>query len=142
LRALLDVNVLLALLDRAHVHHLRAKKWFTGQAPSGWASCPLTQNGFIRVISQPRYPKPITARQAMDLLDSATSTSLHEFWPADQTLLDDSKLERNLVHGPSQVADLYLLLLAVSRNGLLATFDQSIPRRAVCGAAAHHLVVV
>lgn len=142
MRALLDVNVLLALLDRAHVHHLRAKKWFIGQAPSGWASCPLTQNGFIRVISQPKYPKSISTVQAMNLLYSTTSNPLHEFWPADQTLLDDSRLDKNLVHGPGQVADLYLLLLAVSRNGFLATFDHSIPRSAVCGAKACHLVVV
>ena len=136
------MNVLLALMDRAHVHHLRAKNWFLGQAPSGWASCPVTQNGFVRVISQPKYPKPVSTGQAMNLLSSATSHPLHEFWPADQTLLDDTRLDRNLVHGPGQLTDLYLLLLAVSRKGFLATFDQSIPRSAVCGAEAHHLVVV
>jgi predicted nucleic acid-binding protein len=51
MRALLDVNVLLALLDQAHVHHARARKWFLARALDGWASCPLTQNGFVRIIS-------------------------------------------------------------------------------------------
>ena len=142
MRALLDVNVLLALLDRAHVHHLRAKQWFLRQAPSGWASCPITQNGFVRVISQPKYPKPITTRQAIDLLESTTCNPLHEFWAADLTLLDPAKLDRRLVHGPGQLTDLYLLLLATSKNGCLATFDQTIPRAAVPGAETKHLVII
>jgi toxin-antitoxin system PIN domain toxin len=142
MRALLDVNVLLALLDRAHVHHHRAKKWFVKQAPKGWASCPLTQNGFVRVISQPKYPKPITTSAAIDLLQAAASTEIHEFWSADLSLLDASVFVRGFVHGPGQLTDLYLLALAVSNAGCLATFDQSISLTAVCGARASHLVLV
>ncbi|MCE7874849.1 PIN domain-containing protein [bacterium CPR1] len=142
MRALLDVNVLVALLDRAHVHHHRARSWFLGQAQSGWASCPLTQNGFVRVLSQPKYPKPISTSQAIELLESAAATDLHEFWPADVSLLDESSIHRNRVHGPKQLTDLYLLSLAVSRAGFLATFDQSIPLSAVPRAEAHHLVVI
>jgi len=142
MRALLDVNVLLALLDRAHVHHPRARQWLTHQAPLGWASCPITQNGFVRVISQPRYPKPITTHAAIALLETATATELHEFWPADVTLLDPSALDRTRVHGPAQLTDLYLLMLAVSRGGRLATFDEAIPWSAVAGAAPANLVVI
>jgi toxin-antitoxin system PIN domain toxin len=142
MRALLDVNVLLALFDRAHVHHVRAREWFTSRAKDGWASCPLTQNGFVRIISQPRYPQPITTPEAIALLQAATATNLHEFWPADITLLDEAILDRTRVHGPRQLTDLYLLALAVRRGGCLATFDDAIPRSAVPGAGPHHVVLV
>lgn len=78
MRALLDVNVLLALLDRDHVDHERARAWITGQIERGWASCAITQNGFVRVISQPRYPSPISVAHAIDLLARATHTRYHE----------------------------------------------------------------
>src|SRR5690242_2072517 len=123
MRALLDVNVLLALLDRAHVHHARARQWFQSQAAAGWASCPLTQNGFVRIISQPAYPQPISTADAISLLHAATSTNLHAFWAADISLLDPAVLDRSRVHGPRQLTDLYLLALAVQRGGCLATFD-------------------
>lgn len=142
MRALLDVNVLLALLDRAHVHHVRAREWFSSRVGHGWASCPLTQNGFVRIISQPRYPQPITTARAIALLQGAASTNLHEFWPADITLLDRSILDSSRVHGPRQLTDLYLLALAVKRGGCLATFDDAIPLSAVPGADRHHLVLV
>src|SRR4051794_39411311 len=122
MRALLDVNLLLALFDQAHVHHGRARQWFSLHADQGWASCPLTENGFVRVISQPRYPKPVTSAEAIALLHAATATELHEFWPADITLLDASVVDRSRVHGPRQLTDLYLLALAVEKGGCLATF--------------------
>lgn len=142
MRALLDVNVLLALMDQAHVHHLRAKGWFLEQAPLGWASCPLTQNGFIRVISQPRYPKPIGTSAAIKLLSDATGTEYHEFWPADLSLLDTTKLDHSLVHGPSQLTDLYLLAVAVHKGGCLATLDTTIPWQAVRGATSERVLLI
>jgi toxin-antitoxin system PIN domain toxin len=142
MRALLDVNVLLALLDRAHVHHVRAREWFSSRVVHGWASCPLTQNGFVRIISQPRYPQPITTAGAIDVLHDAVSTNLHDFLPADITVLDERVLDRSRVHGPRQLTDLYLLALAVSRGGCLATFDDAIPLTAVHGAGRRHLVIV
>jgi uncharacterized protein len=141
MRALLDVNVLLALFDQAHIHHSRARHWFSSRAGEGWASCPLTQNGFIRIISQPRYPQPITTTRAFGLLDAATATDLHEFWPADITLLDRSVVDRSRIHGPRQLTDLYLLALAVNKGGCLATFDDAIALSAVPGADPAHLVV-
>src|SRR5436309_14418006 len=109
MRALLDVNVLLALLDRAHVHHQRARQWFVTHADAGWASCPFTQNGFVRIISQPSYPQPITISAAIALLHAAASTNLHAFWPADVSLLDEAVVDRSRVHGSRQLTDLYLL---------------------------------
>ena len=67
-RALLDVNVLLALLDGDHVDHGRARDWLTAEISSGWASCAITENGFVRVITQPRYPSPISPAEAIDRL--------------------------------------------------------------------------
>ncbi len=142
MRALLDVNVLLALLDSAHVFHQRARDWLVANAPSGWASCPITENGFVRVISQPGYPKPIKTSQAIALLKSATGTPLHEFWPADVSLLQPSVLDASRVHGPRQLTDLYLLALAVAHGGRLATFDGAIAVSAARGATAHHIVII
>jgi uncharacterized protein len=142
MRALLDVNVLLALFDTNHVHHARARDWLLVRSEAGWASCPLTQNGFVRVISQPRYPEPIGTSEAIALLEAATSTNAHEFWPADITLLDSGTVDRTRVHGPRQLTDLYLLALAVKRGGCLATFDEGIPISSVPGAQPEHLVVL
>lgn len=141
-RALLDVNVLLALFDQAHVHHQRARKWFSDRVSHGWASCPITQNGFVRIISQPRYPQSITPREAIELLDGAASTLHHEFWPDAITVLDQSSVDRSQLHGHRQLTDFYLLALAVSREGCLATFDRDIPLSAVPGAQSHHLVLL
>ncbi len=142
MRALLDINLLLALLDQAHVHHERARAWFEGQIGEGWASCPLTQNGFVRIISQPRHPEHLSTSEALELLTAAASTHYHEFWPASVSLLDEESLDRTRVHGPKQLTDLYLLSLAVSQGGRLATFDRSIPLSAVPGASEQNLVVV
>jgi hypothetical protein len=76
------------------------------------------------------------------LLEAATSTNLHEFWPADLTILDPAVVDRMRVHGPRQLTDLYLLALAASRSGCLATFDTAIPLSAVPGADPQHLVLV
>src|SRR3712207_1203935 len=82
-RLLLDINVLLALLDSDHVDHVRAHEWLDEEIAYGWASCPITQNGFVRVISQPRYPSPISPAQAIELLDRACASSHHAQWPCD-----------------------------------------------------------
>jgi toxin-antitoxin system PIN domain toxin len=142
MRSLLDVNVLLALLDQAHVHHLAAKDWFVAHADLGWASCPLTQNGFVRIISQPKYPRPITALRAVNLLAAAAATPLHEFWADDVTILNPAIINPSHVHGPRQLTDVYLLALAVRCGGALVTFDESIPLSAVPGATADHLIVI
>ena len=90
-RALLDINVLLALLDSDHIEHARAGAWIDAEIGSGWASCAITQNGFVRVISQPRYPSPVSPAEAIDLLDQACAEPHHVFWPCDVSLLDATR---------------------------------------------------
>ena len=141
-RALLDVNVLLALLDADHVDHLRARWWLEAEIDDGWASCAITQNGFVRIVSQPRYPSPISPAQALDLLGHACATPHHKFWPCAVSLLDTNTVDRERIHGPRQVTDAYLLALAVQHEGRFVTFDRSIVRSAVPRAATDHLVVL
>ncbi len=126
MRALLDVNVLVALLDADHVHHSAASDWLREHGEPGWASCPITQNGFLRVVSQPRYPSPIAPRHAAELLRRATATPHHAFWVDDLSLLDVRTFDLEKVHGPRQLTDTYLLGLALRNEGRFVTFDRSI----------------
>jgi toxin-antitoxin system PIN domain toxin len=141
-RALLDINVLVALLDADHVHHLAARSWFVREIDRGWASCAITQNGVIRVMSLPRYPNPVTTAEAADRLHSATSDSHHAYWPCSISLLDGGIVDRSYLHGPRQITDVYLLALAVANDGCFVTFDDAIPVAAVPSARGDHLVVL
>lgn len=140
--ALLDVNVLLALLDSDHVDHVRAQEWAEVNLAAGWASCTLTENGFVRIISTPRYPHAISTSAAIELLVAAATTDLHTRWPSEVSLLDASVVDRSRLHGPGQVTDAYLLALAVHHGGRLVTFDRRISLGAVRGAGEEHLVLV
>jgi len=139
MRSLLDVNVLIALLDSDHSLHGPALHWFAEHARHGWASCPITQNGCIRIMSHPGYPNAPPVQVIVERLADATASPLHEFWPDDISILDAAVMDAGRVHGPRQVTDLYLLALAVRRGGRLVTFDQSIASAAVRGADARHL---
>lgn len=140
--ALLDVNVLIALHDAQHVHHRDAQSWFLAHADAGWASCPLTQNGFVRVISQPAYPNALTVGAAARLLRLSCAASVHRFWPDDLSVLDDGKVDLGRVHGHRQLTDVYLLALAVAHGGRFVTFDGRVPLAAVRGAERRHLVAM
>lgn len=142
MRALLDVNVLVALLDADHADHRRARAWLETEIGAGWASCAITQNGFVRVVSQPRYPSPVPVAAAIDRLARATRAEHHAFWPCDVSLLDAGRLDRARLHGPRQVTDAYLLALAVAHGGRLVTFDGAIPLAAVASAGVGHLVIL
>lgn len=142
MRALLDINVLLALFDADHVDHERAREWIRAEISHGWASCAITQNGFVRILSQPRYPSPVPPSVAIDRLTRATGSPHHEFWPCSISLLDDEVVDRSRLHSARQVTDAYLLALAVALGGRLATFDRSVPMSAVAGADESHLVVI
>ncbi len=142
MRALLDINVLLALFDSDHVDHTRTRDWLAAEIGHGWASCAITQNGFMRVISQPRYPSPIPVAQAMMRLTGATQSEHHEFWPCELSLLDQGVVDPTRVHGPRQVTDVYLLALALAHGGRFVTFDRTIPLEAVAGADIANLVVL
>lgn len=141
-RALLDINVLLALFDTDHVDHRRASDWLDAEIESGWASCPITQNGFVRIVSQPRYPSPVPPAHAAGLLEQACSTEHHEFWPCDVTILDKALIDRSRVHGPRQVTDAYLLALATKHGGRFVTFDRSVALSAVPAATPENLTVL
>lgn len=141
-RALLDINVLLALLDSDHVDHRRAHEWLEAAIEHGWASCPITQNGFVRVISQPRYPSPISPAEAMGILSRACDAGPHEFWSCDISLLDAKLVDRSRLHGPRQVTDAYLLALATVHDGRFVTFDASLSIATVKGAGEEHLSVL
>ena len=142
MRALLDVNVLIALLDRDHSMHAQALRWFAARATDGWASCPITQNGCVRIMSHPNYPNPLKVAAIMERLAEAIATAEHEFWPDDVSLLDSRVADRNRIHGPRQVTDLYLLALAVRQGGCFVSFDPSIPRTAIRGAERKHLIAL
>ena len=140
-RALLDINVLLALLDQDHTEHLRARAWMSREIAGGWASCAITQNGFVRIVSQAGYPNSVSPRVAMDVLEVATSTEHHEFWDCSLSILG-SAVDRSMIHGPRQVTDVYLLALAAEREGRFVTFDRAIPLSSVTSATAQNLTVL
>jgi hypothetical protein len=142
MRALLDVNVLLALLDMDHVDHQRARAWLGAEIEHGWASCAITENGFVRIISQARYPSPVTPTEAMHRLAGATATEHHRYWTCSVSLLDERVIDRSQLHGPRQVTDAYLLALAVANEGRFVTFDRAIALAAVHGAKDAHLVLI
>lgn len=142
MRALLDINVLIALLDQDHSMHSQASRWFAAAAARGWASCPITQNGCVRIMSHPSYPNPLKVGAVMERLGEAIATARHEFWADDVSLLDSRIADPTRIHGPRQVTDLYLLALAVRRRGCFVSFDSSIPRAAIQGAEKKHLVTL
>lgn len=142
MRALLDVNVLIALHDRDHALHERAAQWFEAHVSSGWASCPLTQNGCLRIMSQPGYGQPQPLPTLIAMLRHSVDTPFHAFWNDDISLLDQGRFQRAHMHSPRQLTDLYLLALAVKNGGRFVTFDLRIPASAVHGAAEQHLVAL
>jgi hypothetical protein len=142
MRALLDVNVLIALLDSAHVHHARARAWLERNLGEGWASCPITQNGCIRIMSQPAYPNPKPAAAVAQRLGEAVVQQWHEFWADDVSLLEPGKADWSAILGSRQVTDAYLLALAVRHEGRFVSFDGGIDIRAVPAAHAASLVVL
>ncbi len=141
-RALLDVNVLIALHDAQHVHHRLASEWFVANVAAGWASCPLTENGCIRVMSQPGYANPVSIGAALGLLKRSCAASVHAFWPDDLSVLDETRLLHAHLHGHRQLTDVYLLALAVRHGGRFVTFDARVPVSAVHGAAKRHLLAL
>ncbi len=142
MRVLLDINVLLALLDSDHLDHAMARTWLDSEIHHGWASCALTQNGFVRIISQPRYPSAIPPTEAIRRLRQATRTQHHAFWDCSVSLLDERAIDPTRLHGPRNVTDAYLLALATANGGRFVTFDRTVPREAAHGARLERLVVL
>jgi toxin-antitoxin system PIN domain toxin len=142
MRALLDVSCLLALLDEDHSSHSGALLWWQSNRQAGWATCPLTQHGFVRISSQGSYPNRQPLVIAIEQLKRIMILPDHEFWPDDISIADEQIFDRNHILGPNQTTDVYLLALAVKHGGRLVTFDRGVPFKAVRGADAGNLVVL
>ena len=141
-RALLDVNVLVALLDAGHLHHATATRWLAAHAKSGWASCPLTQNGCLRILSLGSYPNAQPTAVVADRLGRAMARGHHAFWADSISLLEAGVLRWDRVLTSRQITDTYLLALAAAQGGRLVTFDRSISTEAVPAASKKHLVTL
>lgn len=139
---LLDVNLLLALSDPMHVHHEPAHRWFAAIGSASWATCPITENAFVRIASQPSYPnRPGDVGVVLDILRRWCEADGHHFWPDDASIRDLILPGAVVVH--QQLTDVYLLGLAGGRGGKLATLDQRIPAEVIAGGpAALELIAV
>ena len=141
--ALLDVNVLIALFDPAHPNHDEAHEWFGRHERYGWATSTVTINGCVRVLSNPAYPT-VRARpgEVVAHLRQICRSEHHQFWSDSTTLLDAAAIRPELIGSHHQITDICLLALACRNEGRLATFDRSIPIKAVVGAKPEHLLVL
>lgn len=140
MRALLDVNVWVALFDDAHLFSAHANA-FIATTGVKIATCPLVETGVIRVMNLPGYGRrgAVGLLAVRDRLRQACNELDHEFWPDDVSLRDDAAIDFSRVHGHQQVSDVCLLALAVKHKGCLTTFDRGIALSAVVGAQPRHL---
>ena len=137
------MNVLVALFDPDHIHHELAHDWFTDHRSGGWATCAMTENGFVRVLSSPRYSA--TIRRPLDLVDSLRAfcgSGHHVFWTDAVSIRDKTLFNPSLVRGPGQITDVYLLGLSRKMGGSLTTFDRTIPLAGVVGAVRENLTII
>jgi toxin-antitoxin system PIN domain toxin len=124
---LLDVNVLVALLWRTHEGHEKAQTWFVQASKAGWATCPFTQAGCVRILSNPAFSRNAASPlQALKLLSVNLNHPSHIFWPDDLPFADAVAPMERLLVGHKQVTDAYLLGLAIRRKAKLVSLDRSI----------------
>jgi toxin-antitoxin system PIN domain toxin len=141
--ALLDVNLLVALFDPDHVHHELAHDWFADNRAGGWATCAVTENGFLRVLGNPAYGSPVRGvAAALEHLKRFCASGHHEFWADAVSLTDAALFKPSFVRGHRQITDVYLLGLACRKAGRLVTFDRSISLQSVAGAGRGVLEVI
>ena len=141
--SLLDVNVLIALFDPDHVHHEIAHDWFAESRRTGWATCPLTEAGLVRVLTNTRFRvEALSMTEVVERLRAFRSSGHHEWWDRGVSLTDTSIFRASAIRGHRQVTDLYLAGLAHTKGGKLATFDRSIPLAGIVGARAGLLEVI
>ena len=142
MRALFDVSVLIALFQPDHIHHQRTHIWWELNQQFGWASCPISENGFVRIISQPKYPLPQTVSTAIKILTSAKRHTNHQFWSDDLSLLDERVFDSSAFTQHGQVTDSYLLALAIHNGGKLITIDQNIKTTPALKFTRDHLQIL
>lgn len=125
--ALLDLNLLIALAWPSHIHHRVAHGWFTRRSRNGWATCPFTQTGFVRISSNPSIiHEAVTPLEALDVLRRICALKYHRFWDANIDLSRTPLVATSLLIGHRQVTDAYLIEIAIRKGGKLATLDQSL----------------
>lgn len=144
MRSLLDINVVITLLDPDHDFHHRAHRWWKENRTAGWASCPLTENGVVRIMSNPSYNprRSLTPEAIIAVLRSFAAATDHEFWADSVSLLDNAVVDPTAIFGPRQITDIYLLALASAHEARFATFDESIHLGAVRSASPVTLVTI
>ncbi len=141
--AVLDVNVLIALFDPAHLNHDEAHDWFGRHERYGWATSTITINGCVRILSNPGYPT-VRARpeEVAAHLRQLCRSRHHQFWSDSTSLLDADAIRPEMIGSHQKITDVCLLALACSRQGRLVTFDRAIPLKAVVGATQDQLLVL
>jgi len=141
--SLLDVNVLVALFFPDHVHHDLAHDWFADHRHLGWATCPLTENGLVRVAcQQPSDDVLVRPADVIGHMDRFCRDKHHRAWTDAVSLTDTTLFAPQFIRGPQQLTDVYLLGLAKKMGGCLATFDRTIPVKAVRGATKDTLHII
>lgn len=134
---LLDINVLLALADPDHEHHGKAQSFFLANHQLGWATCPLTENGFVRILGHSNYPRgPRNTDDACIVLKQLCAQPGHRFWPDDLSLRSALNLPVS-----KHLTDHYLLTLAMHRQGRLVTLDRHIQAERIPGGPAAYMVI-
>lgn len=138
---LLDANVLIALIDQDHVHHDYAQSWFEETVTEGWATCPITENAFLRIAGRASYQLIGGPAEMAGILKQVRARAGHIFWPDSLSLLASPLVDPTRLTSHSQVTDTYLLALATHNGGRLATFDRRLLTHAVIGGgSALHLI--
>ncbi len=131
-RYLLDVNVLIALVDPAHVQHEEAHAWFSRVGKNAFATCPITENGLLRIVGHPKYPNsPGPPNTVVAALAAMRGMEGHAFWANSISLVDCAFVDPALLSSHSRVTDSYLLALARANKGRLATMDIKLATDAV-----------
>jgi toxin-antitoxin system PIN domain toxin len=131
---LLDVNVLIALSWPEHTQHAPARRWFAKNSTKGWATCPLVQAGFVRIVSNPAFSsRSVSVQQAIEGLVGSMRDDAHQFWPDSIPLPDAIRFLREPIKGHQQITDAYLVALAMHNRGKLATLDRKVQQWAPAG---------
>lgn len=123
---LADVNVLVSLAWPNHVHHSQSRAWFAEFGMSGWASCPITEAGFIRVSSNRRViPDARGVGEAVGVLRALRAVGRHHFWTDDVSPVESHEVDFEALNGYRQVTDAMLASLAGRHGGKFVTFDSA-----------------
>ena len=132
---LLDVNVLIALSWPDHLHFMQARRWFGKHRDKGWATCPLSQAGFVRIVSNPAFSShSVSVQQGLEGLVASLRDDGHQFWPDSISLPEAISLFKGPIRGHQQITDAYLVALAIHKKGKLATLDRRIQEWAPAGS--------